>query len=122
MRRASLALLVALALFTTALTIGRTDDTVNGFTPVTLKEQLQKGLRCQRPVDFEFCEHVVHLVDTGVLKREMVLGTFDWARKKRRPEMWVIYFEWALQKQAAKIGVTLAVPDKDPFRDNGTGS
>jgi hypothetical protein len=71
-----------------------------------LKDQLEKGLRARLPTDFAFIEKVINLVNHGKLPQKLVLGTFDYARKKslKRP---FPYFERALRLRAAKIGVTI---------------
>lgn len=75
-------------------------------TVPTLREQLEMGLRVQRPQDFEFIAHVVRLVDRGVLPESMVNSTFLWARRKSgkfAPQ----YFERALRIRAANQGIRI---------------
>lgn len=72
---------------------------------LSLKTQLEQGLRARRPVEFEFVARVVEKVDKGELPRSVVDGVYGWARKQRRHPFQ--YFEFALRKQAAKLGVDL---------------
>lgn len=71
-----------------------------------LSETLRFGLKCRRPVEFEFVALIVQKVDQKVLPRDMVLSMFDYARK-RRPDLPFPYFEVGLKKRAAAIGVQL---------------
>ena len=71
-----------------------------------LKDRLEKGLRARLPADFQFIERVVDLVNQGQLPEKLVMGTFDYARRKSRRRPFP-YFERALRLRAAKIGVTI---------------
>jgi hypothetical protein len=71
-----------------------------------LEETLKFGLKCRRPVEFAFVELVVQKVNQGALPRELVLSTFEYARK-RRSDIPFPYFQAALRKQAGAIGVEL---------------
>lgn len=73
---------------------------------LTYKTQLEKGLKARRPTDFSFIETVVAAVDNGTIPQQMVNETFDFARSKNAKYPF-IYFQFALRKRAAKIGVTL---------------
>jgi len=70
-----------------------------------LKTQLNSGLRCRRPEEFEFVNLVVQLVDNLQLSEELVKGTFQWARKKKPYPF--PYFERALRERAAEGGVAI---------------
>jgi len=72
----------------------------------TLKESLKAGLKCRRPVEFEFIDKVVAFVEAGKLPKDLVLNTFDWARKQRQ-DIPFPYFQQALILRAGKIGVSL---------------
>lgn len=72
----------------------------------SLRETLEKGLRARRPVDFEFIDNVVDLVDKGDLSRTLVMACFEYARRKDRNQP-IRYFIPALRAQAEKVGVTL---------------
>ena len=69
--------------------------------------QLSAGLKVRKPAEKLFVERVVQLVDNKVLPLSMVLGVFQYARKKedRYP---FFYFREALKIRAAKeLGVKL---------------
>jgi len=71
-----------------------------------LKTTLEKGLRVRRPSEFQFIGTVVTAVDDDRLPRTIVIGTFDWARKRSlsRP---FYYFQPAIRVRARRLGVTL---------------
>ena len=72
-----------------------------------LIDQLSAGLKVRKPAEKLFVERVVQLVDNKVLPLSMVLGVFQYARKKedRYP---FFYFREALKIRAAKeLGVRL---------------
>lgn len=73
---------------------------------LTFKAQLEKGLKARRPSDFTFIDTVITAVDNGTIPQKMVNETFDFARSKSTQYPF-IYFQFALRKRAAKIGVTL---------------
>src|SRR4051812_2621522 len=65
-----------------------------GVTGLDLKTQLEKGLLARRPVEFQYIQQIVTLVEAGQLPRDMVTTTFVWARKK--PTRKLQYFQLAL--------------------------
>ncbi|MBT4692054.1 MAG: hypothetical protein HOB73_01775 [Planctomycetaceae bacterium] len=72
-----------------------------------LVDQLNAGLKVRKPAEKSFIDRVVRLVDEKVLPLSMVLGVFQYARKKedRYP---FFYFREALKIRAAKeLGVKL---------------
>lgn len=71
---------------------------------LTLKGQLEKGLRARRPVEFQYIADIVKLVDDGKLPRSMVDATFLYARKKKRP---LQRFQFALDAQAKPLGIAM---------------
>jgi hypothetical protein len=71
-----------------------------------LNETLRFGLRCRRPLEFEFVDLVVSKVDSKELPRALVLSMFDYARKKR-PGQPFPYFQAGMKKRAEAIGVEL---------------
>lgn len=73
----------------------------------SLKDTLEKGLKARLPTEFAFINRVVTLVDQGRLPRKLVLGTFDYARKKGHPKYPFPRFQRAMILRAAKIGVRL---------------
>ncbi len=76
-----------------------------GVTGLDLKTQLQKGLRARRPVEFEYIDEIIALVDSGDLPRPLVTTTFVWARKL--PARRLQYFQFALQTRAKGLAVQL---------------
>jgi len=73
---------------------------------LTFKAQLEKGLKARRPSDFEFIGTVVSAVDNGTIPQKLVNETFDFARSKSAQYPF-IYFQFALRKRAAKLGVSI---------------
>lgn len=71
-----------------------------------LKKQLEKGLKAQRPSDFVYIQKVVAKVENGTLPRTLVEQAFLFARQSDRTYPF-IYFQFALNKLAAKVGITL---------------
>jgi hypothetical protein len=71
-----------------------------------LKLQLEKALKARRPTDFAFIAHVVKQVECGKLPRKVVDQTMGYARSRSQKYPF-IYFEFALKKQAEKLGLTL---------------
>lgn len=71
----------------------------------SLKDTLQKGLKCRRPLEFEFVGHVAELTEDGTLPLDLTLSTFKWARPKKPAPF--PYFQRAMQIRAAEIGVDL---------------
>jgi hypothetical protein len=71
-----------------------------------LNETLRFGLKCRRPIEFEFVDLVVAKVDSKELPRALVLSMFDYARK-RRPNQPFPYFQAGMKKRAEAIGVEL---------------
>jgi hypothetical protein len=76
-----------------------------GVTGLDLKTQLQKGLRARRPVEFEYINEIIALVEKGDLPKPLVTTTFVWARKQ--PTRQLQYFQFALQTRAKGLDVTL---------------
>jgi len=73
---------------------------------LTYKEQLEKGLKARRDSDYTFIATVVNKVDNGTISQKMVNETFNFARSKSEHYPF-IYFQFALRKRAAKVGVAL---------------
>ena len=76
-----------------------------GVTGLDLKTQLQKGLRARRPVEFEYIDEIIALVENGELPKPLVTTTFVWARKQ--PTRQLQYFQFALQTRAKGLAVKL---------------
>lgn len=81
----------------------------NVVTTITLKDQLEKGLRARRPVEFRFLGEILALVDDGTLPRDLVQSSFNWARKK--PSKKVQFFEQSLRFRAKRLGIDLQTED-----------
>ena len=97
-------LVVGLGSFPVTLT-GQTDSSSSPVAP--LKDQLEKGLRARRAVEFQFVARVAQLVDEGQLSKEFVQGSFSWTLKKyRQKKALVPYFEQTLRQRATKEGLT----------------
>lgn len=73
---------------------------------IDFKQQLEKALKARKPTDFDFIAKVVTKVELGILPRKLVDQTMLYARNRSR-EYPFIYFQFALRKQAEKIGVSL---------------
>jgi hypothetical protein len=76
-----------------------------GVTGLDLKTQLGKGLKARRPVEFEYIDEIIKLVESGDLPRSLVTSTFGWARKKQNRQLQ--YFQFALQARAKGLNVKL---------------
>jgi len=68
-------------------------------------ETIKAALRTATAEENEFIDYVVELVDDGTLPRDLVEGTFQWARKKSRHKFQ--YFKHGLINRAAEIGIKL---------------
>ncbi|MCA9257964.1 MAG: hypothetical protein KDA61_02135 [Planctomycetales bacterium] len=89
------------------------EATANGRRQISLADQLKLGLRAYTPADRQYLDHVVHLVQTGVLPRSLVDSTFLWARsravarKGRNPLRPIVYFQPALTLRARRLGISI---------------
>ena len=86
----------------------------DGTTRVSLRIQLERGLRAMRPVEFQFLHEVLAQVKKGKLPKDMVEQAFVWAR--RQGSYRVQYFEKALRALARRnqIAFTTTVSSFDP--------
>lgn len=76
-----------------------------GVTGLTLKTQLQKGLKARRPVEFQYIDQIIDLVEEGKLPRKLVVTTYLAAQQQpRRP---LQYFQLALAARARGLNVRL---------------
>lgn len=101
------------------------DDTIvnDGTTRVSLKVQLERGLRAMRPVEFKFLREVLEQVEDGTLPHDMVERAFLWASRQRAYR--VQYFEKALASLAQQNNITFQtkVSSFDPgFNQGFSGS
>ncbi len=89
-------------------TADSTTPVVQAAKTANLRDQLEKGLKARRPVEFAFIAKVVSRVENDSLPRSLVDSTFLWARAKGtdriRPYQ---YFESGLKLRAKRIGITL---------------
>ena len=73
---------------------------------VSLRDRLKAGLRCRRPEEEDFADHIADLVEQRKLSAELVLGTLKWAIEKR-PNFPFYYFRDAIRIRAKAVGVTV---------------
>jgi hypothetical protein len=76
------------------------------YVQITLKQQLEQGLKCRRPIEFQFVDHVADLVSRGKLPLDMVNICFAWSRQRNsfRP---FVYFQQSLITLAAQKGIQM---------------
>jgi hypothetical protein len=114
MRRLIFGLMFASSAFASVIAIA--DDTIvtDGTTRVSLKVQLERGLRAMRPVEFQFLREVLAQVKKGTLPKDMVEQAFVWAQ--RQGSYRVQYFEKALRALAKRnqIAFKTKVSSFDP--------
>ena len=70
-----------------------------------LQDQLENGLRARLPSEFAFIRRVVEMVRADQLPLDLVVGTFQWARRKKPYPF--PYFERALRTLAARRGIPI---------------
>lgn len=73
---------------------------------VTLKQQLEKGLKCRRPIEFEFVDRVATLVEEGKLPIRLVNICYAWSLQRSSFRPWV-YFQRSLTELARREGFSL---------------
>ena len=73
---------------------------------VSLRDRLKAGLRCRRPEEEAFADHIADLVDQKKLSEGLVLSTLKWA-VDRRPNFPFYYFRDAIKIRAKAVGVTV---------------
>lgn len=78
---------------------------VSAQTRASLQEQLEKGLRARRPVEFAFLAKVVEAVEAGRIRHALVMGIFGFVLKKYSNRKYLVpIFEAALRKRLASDG------------------
>jgi len=77
-----------------------------GVKIANLKDQLEKGLRVRRPLEFAYVDYIHGLVQTGDLPVQLVLETFHWSRRQD-PHVPFPYFQRAIRLRAARAGITI---------------
>ncbi|MGH7134544.1 MAG: hypothetical protein ACREHD_02325 [Pirellulales bacterium] len=114
MPRLTHALLAAAFLVATETAAQDTTIMTDGTTRVSLRVQLERGLRAMRPVEFQFLRQVLKQVKAGTLPKDLVEQAFLWAQ--RQPRYRVQYFEKALKALARRnqITFTTKVSSFDP--------
>ena len=70
-----------------------------------LSDQLEGGLRARLPREFAFIGRVVRMVEGRRLPLDLVMSTFQWARRKKPYPF--PYFERALRTKAARRGIAI---------------
>jgi hypothetical protein len=109
-------LLASMAFVTCALSAAPQNATAAepvtpGSGAISLEQMLIKGLKCRRPIEFQYVRTVVNMVDDGQLPESLVRSTFFWAwQKYRRP---LQYFQEALTIRAARLGILVPGFDSD---------
>jgi hypothetical protein len=76
-----------------------------GVSGLDLKTQLQKGLKARRPVEFQYIDEIIELVEEGKLPRKLVVTTYLAAQRQSRRELQ--YFQLALAARARGLDVQL---------------
>jgi hypothetical protein len=80
----------------------------SGVQVASLRDQLEKGLKARRPVEFRFIDRVVTMVNNNQLPITLVRSTFHWARKKARFRRYPFqYFERALRERARRLRIQI---------------
>ena len=78
------------------------------YQQISLKQQLQFGLRARTPEEFAYIDTIVQLVETNVLPRDLVNMAFLWARKKKGRYPYP-YFSRALVILAEREGIVIPI-------------
>ena len=84
---------------------------------------IKAGLRTAEPEDEGFVERVMDNVERGIVPRDLVESTFDWARKQKTRRKFQ-YFKYALIERAKKMGINRVdapPPEKDKDEKSGVG-
>ena len=84
----------------------KTPAKTNAAVQVTLKQQLQKGLKLRRPIEFEFVDGIVQMVEEDKLSIDTVNKAFAWSRHRNKVRPYV-YFEASLVELAKRDGVDI---------------
>jgi hypothetical protein len=106
---------LGLVLLAAVWLVGEAELTVD--TPVTssstataadvaeLRDRLEAGLLARQPREFAFIGRVVTMVEGRRLPLDLVMSTFQWARRKKPYPF--PYFERALRTRAARLGIAI---------------
>ncbi|MGC4002739.1 MAG: hypothetical protein QM811_06250 [Pirellulales bacterium] len=79
--------------------------TLGSAAGATYEQTLAAGLKCRLPSEFAYVRVVAAKVRDGSLPQNLVDSTFFYAR--RQPPYPFVYFKFALNARAKKIGVIL---------------
>ena len=90
-----------------------------GVTGLDLRTQLEKGLYCRRPVEFEYIDQIIKLVEEKKLPRKLVTSTFVWAKAKETRQLQ--YFQFALQARARPLNIDMPDLRKQAVGISGNG-
>lgn len=97
------AAVVCAACLTASISRAQGASPSNPAIKVDLKTTLEKGLRCRRPQEFAYVAAVIEMVDSGELPETLVRNIFGWARRRQGYPLQA--FQFALQRQAARLGI-----------------
>jgi hypothetical protein len=81
-----------------------------GVSGLDLKTQLEKGLKARRPVEFQYIDQIIQLVEDGSLPVSLVQTTYGWARKQTSARQ-LQYFQFALQARVRSQGLNVKLPN-----------
>ena len=84
-----------------------------------LKEELEKGLKARRPVEFQYIAELTKLVAAGDVPDSLVASSFICARKK--PSRQIQYFQFAMKARGDQMGIRTPSLD-DQFINPYTGT
>jgi hypothetical protein len=70
---------------------------------ITLRQMLVKGLKARRPIEFEYLDTIVLMVDRGELPESLVRSTIFWAWQRYSNPLQ--FFQVALAERAARVGL-----------------
>ncbi len=76
-----------------------------GVAGLDLQTQLEKGLYARRPVEFQYIDEIIKLVEKDKLPRQLVVTTY--LASQRQPRRRLQYFQLALQARARDLPVKL---------------
>ena len=80
---------------------------------------IKAGLRTAEPEDQGFVERVMANVDCGIVPRDLVESTFDWARKQNTKRKFQ-YFKYALIERARTMGIDRVDAPPPAKKDDNT--
>ncbi len=83
-----------------------------GVSGLNLQTQLEKGLKARRPVEFQYIDQIMKLVEAGTLPVPLVETTYGWARKQPGNRQ-LQYFQFALQARVKAAGLNVKLPNLD---------